>query len=104
MHKQEHAVCKPYVKGSTTPRMLGVGAMRPLIGRGEVLPDGIRSGARDNEHQVLYTAFARRAQKCTENVPVMILGSGASVAHGMPSMDALATELIERMKDDGDAE
>lgn len=49
-----------------------------------------------------YEEVARRAQKYTEKVPVMILGSGASIPHGLPSMKDLADELMEKMKDHPD--
>lgn len=50
--------------------------------------------------------YHREAQKCHSEVPSIILGSGASVAFGLPSMDELAEYLIERIKVStmGDAE
>lgn len=43
-------------------------------------------------------------QSFLENSPLIVLGSGASMAYGLPSMDALATEIVshhEEINDDG---
>jgi len=40
---------------------------------------------------------ARLAQKYTEKVPVIALGCGTSIPHGLPSMQGLAVELLERL-------
>ncbi|WP_419952863.1 SIR2 family protein [Methylobacterium sp.] len=41
------------------------------------------------------------AQKCVESVPVILLGSGASAAHGLPGMQALAEHLVNTVTLDG---
>lgn len=40
------------------------------------------------------TAVMELAQQCLRDVPVVVVGSGLSCAHGLPSMGALAQELI----------
>ncbi len=44
------------------------------------------------------------AQSCFQNNPVIVLGSGASIPHGLPSMDDLATFLKDNIKPDNDNE
>jgi hypothetical protein len=38
------------------------------------------------------------AQKCVSEVPVVVLGSGASAAHGLPGMGALADHLVSSIQ------
>lgn len=39
----------------------------------------------------------RSAQQCIESVPVIVVGSGASMGHGLPGMWDLAQYLIENV-------
>lgn len=41
--------------------------------------------------------IAKQAQKYLENVPVIVIGSGASVAHGLPTMWELSEYLKEKI-------
>lgn len=40
----------------------------------------------------------KRAQKCLEAVPVIVLGSGASAAYGIPGMGPLRDHLLEQIQ------
>ncbi|MFZ5826331.1 MAG: SIR2 family protein [Bacillota bacterium] len=40
----------------------------------------------------------KRAQKCLEAIPVMVLGSGASAAHNIPGMGALRDHLVSSIQ------
>lgn len=46
--------------------------------------------------------LAKLAQKYIAEVPVVVLGSGASVPHGFPTMDSLAQELRTKLNTEGD--
>ena len=46
--------------------------------------------------------IAKLAQKYTANRPVVILGSGASIPYGLPSMSDLAGELLDKIDLDQD--
>ncbi|HDZ38495.1 MAG TPA: hypothetical protein ENH62_09460 [Marinobacter sp.] len=48
--------------------------------------------------------IAKTAQSCFQGCPTIVLGSGASMPHGLPSMGELSTYLLEKMETDGDAE
>ena len=45
-----------------------------------------------------FDKIAQVAQKYMENCPVVVLGSGASIPHGLPSMQELADSLLDRIK------
>lgn len=49
-------------------------------------------------------AISRLAQACFSSNPAIILGSGASMPHQLPSMDDLKSYLISNMKPDGETE
>ncbi|MBF0213592.1 MAG: SIR2 family protein [Magnetococcales bacterium] len=49
-------------------------------------------------------AIAKLAQTCCENNPAIILGSGASMPHGLPSMGALQKHLKDNIKTDNKEE
>lgn len=40
-------------------------------------------------------------ESCFQHTPVVVLGSGASAAHGIHTMDSLAEKIIENIEDDG---
>ncbi|MCH7499061.1 MAG: SIR2 family protein [Nitrospinae bacterium] len=44
-----------------------------------------------------YEAIAKLTQKYIASRPVIVLGSGASIPYGLPSMPALAEELLRKM-------
>lgn len=48
--------------------------------------------------------IAKVAQSCFQGCPTIVLGSGASMPHGLPSMGDLSTYLCENMETVGDAE
>jgi hypothetical protein len=48
--------------------------------------------------------IAKISQSCFHGCPTIVLGSGASMPHGLPSMGELSTYLSENMKTEGDAE
>ncbi len=48
--------------------------------------------------------IATAAQSCFQGCPTIVLGSGASMPLGMPSMDALRDYLRENLKPDGESE
>lgn len=48
--------------------------------------------------------IAKIAQSCFQGCPTIVLGSGASMPHGLPSMGELSTYLCTNMETDGDAE
>lgn len=41
--------------------------------------------------------LAKVAQRCVADCPLIVLGSGAGVPHGLPSMPVLAGELLARV-------
>ncbi|MBL1272254.1 MAG: SIR2 family protein [Oceanospirillales bacterium] len=48
--------------------------------------------------------ISRLAQECFQGCPTIILGSGASMPHGLPSMGALSTYLMDNIDTEGDVE
>lgn len=56
-----------------------------------------------NETSPLETV-AKRAQRCFASNPVVVLGSGASLHHGLPGMSDLQMALIVSVSADGDEE
>lgn len=46
----------------------------------------------------------RSAQQCIESVPVIVVGSGASMGHGLPGMWDLAQHLIKNVDPEGTTE
>lgn len=44
-----------------------------------------------------YESLAKLTQEFIANRPVIILGSGASIPHGLPSMSGLARQLLEKI-------
>lgn len=48
--------------------------------------------------------ISKIAQACFQGCPTIVLGSGASMPHGLPSMGELGTYLRENMETDNDAE
>ncbi len=49
-------------------------------------------------------AVAKAAQACFQRCPTIILGSGASMPHGLPSMRELGDYLNGNLKTSNDAE
>lgn len=49
-----------------------------------------------------YEEVAKRAQHLLAERPVVVLGTGATIPHGLPSMSTLARELLASIKDHGD--
>lgn len=49
----------------------------------------------------VFDEVLRLAQDCVSRVPVIVLGSGASAAHGLPSMPALADYLLAHVNTAG---
>lgn len=47
--------------------------------------------------------IAIQAQKYIENIPVIVLGSGASVSYGLPTMGTLAKYLKENVNGETDS-
>jgi hypothetical protein len=47
--------------------------------------------------------LAKLAQKYVADCPVMVLGTGATIPHGLPSMARLASELLARVTVDADS-
>jgi hypothetical protein len=47
---------------------------------------------------------AKRAQRCLASNPVVVLGSGASLHHGLPGMSELQMALVDSVRVDGDEE
>ena len=45
--------------------------------------------------------IAKAAQACFQGCPTVILGSGASIPHGLPSMNLLSDYLRDNLKVDG---
>ncbi len=48
--------------------------------------------------------IAKFAQTCFQGCPTIVLGSGASMPHGLPSMGALSNYLRDRLEIEGQAE
>lgn len=48
--------------------------------------------------------IAKIAQSCYQGCPTIVLGSGASMPHGLPSMSDLSTYLRENLETEGDVE
>ena len=46
-----------------------------------------------------YGELARRAQHFLAERPVVVLGTGATIPHGLPSMRILADELLDAITD-----
>lgn len=44
-----------------------------------------------------YKGLSRRTQKFIPSRPVIVLDSGASIPHGLPSMSGLADKLLEKI-------
>ena len=47
-----------------------------------------------------FQELAKRAQSMLSERPVVVLGTGASIPHGLPSMRTLADELVATVRDD----
>jgi len=50
-----------------------------------------------------FSAIATQAQKYIENIPVIVLGSGASVYYGLPTMGVLAKHLKDNVNGESDS-
>ena len=48
--------------------------------------------------------ISKLAQSCFQGNPIIVLGSGASMPHGLPSMSNLAVFLKANIKPNGDNE
>ena len=48
--------------------------------------------------------ISKLAQSCFQDRPTIILGSGAAMPHGLPSMEALSTYLRDNLQIDGKVE
>ncbi len=51
------------------------------------------------EPSLTYEELAKRAQRFLADRPVVVLGTGATIPHGLPSMSALADELLATVQD-----
>ncbi len=52
-----------------------------------------------SESELTYEELAKRAQRLLAERPVVILGTGATIPHGLPSMPSLASELLATVTD-----
>jgi hypothetical protein len=52
-----------------------------------------------SDSELIYEELARRAQRFLAERPVVVLGTGATIPHGLPSMPTLADGLLDAITD-----
>jgi hypothetical protein len=57
-----------------------------------------------DETRLTYDEISKVAQACFQGCPIIVLGSGASMPHGLPSMADLSNYLRDNIKVESEAE